>query len=119
MAEEAEALADILEDGSEWFTDDDGHERWGHKSDKPQTSKRSTRTGSQHHPTTDAEAQALITRLGHFDWDTHKVSGRYSRAPYTLVAVIDGMQHSIHLPGRFGTTLTWLMKRVEEMEEVK
>lgn len=72
---------------------------------------------AQHHfPATDAEAKALIERLDHFEWETHKVSGRYTAAPYSLSAVVGGRPQVIHLPGRFGTTLTWLKERVEEKE---
>lgn len=61
-----------------------------------------------HYPETDAEAKAIIVGLGHYEWDTHKVSGSFERNPYVITATIDGARHAIALPGRFGGVLKWL-----------
>ena len=72
------------------------------------------------HPATDTEARDLILRLNHFEWETHKVSGRFDRNPYALTATIDGQAHRIKLPGRFGGVLKWLDReeRKRHVQEV-
>lgn len=72
-----------------------------------------------HRPTSDAEAQALITSLGHYVWDTVKLDGAFSHTPYRLKATINGRKHVIHLPGRRGTTLTWLKNKLDSQQEVQ
>lgn len=61
-----------------------------------------------HKPANDDEAKALIAELDHYEWDTHKISGRFDRNPYTLTARIDGVKHRIKIAGRFGGVLRWL-----------
>lgn len=61
-----------------------------------------------HNPDSDAAAKALILSLDHFEWDTHKVSGRFDRNPFHLTATINGLSHRINLLGRFGGVLKWL-----------
>ena len=80
-------------------------------------SKRKKKNATIYHvPATDAEAQNLIKSLDHWVWETHKVSGCFSHTPYTITATINGKKHSISLPGRYGTTLTWLKAKLDKKE---
>jgi hypothetical protein len=69
-----------------------------------------------HRPVNDADAKQTILDLNHFEWDTVKVTGRFSRTPYKLEAKIDGRPHVIHLQGRRGTVLTWLRDQLDKKE---
>ena len=62
----------------------------------------------EHFPVDDDDAKCIIRALNHYEWDTHKVSGRFDRNPYTLTATVRGQKHTIHLRGRFGGVLRWL-----------
>ena len=76
-------------------------------------------TTHHHHPATDQEAKDLIAQLDHYEWETHKVTGRFDRNPYTITATINGQHRTIHLPGRFGGVLRWLDRAERKLHEQK
>ena len=62
---------------------------------------------TNHYPKTDFEVQEIITALDHWVWTTTKAR-KYSVDPYRLYADIGEVKHIIHIPGRFGGSLSWL-----------
>lgn len=90
-------------------TDDFGSEDW-----RPRRSPRPdppSRNVVRYYPKDDAAAQALIQKLGWYVWQTHSLRGTYSENPYILHRMnADDWVEEIQLPGRFGTTLSWLKK---------
>lgn len=72
----------------------------------------------EHFPDDDAEAKRLIAKLGTYRWETLKITAQFSHNPYCLVALIDGQQHRVFLPGRRGTVLKWLLTKLDESESI-
>lgn len=99
---------------SEWAEEVEREERPARRKKRPRFTGTVQMRAQDHHPATDSDARALIKKLGTYVWDTHKVRGRFAHNPYHITATIDGVHHTIYLPGRFGTTLLWLKGKTEK-----
>lgn len=74
-------------------------------------------TDLDYYPGSDPEAMEIIKRLDHWEWETKKVSGKFTQNPYRLEAVIDGAVTRIYLPGRFGSVMSWLDREQRRRHE--